>query len=48
MDARPSLRTYADQLGMGLWERLLRRPMYEVQTESRERPENVKEQIVRE
>jgi hypothetical protein len=47
MDARPNLRKNADQLGVRQWGRLLRRPKYEVQTEPRERRENVKEQIVR-
>jgi len=48
MDAMPNLRREADQLGKSEWRRLKRRPQYEVQTEPRERPENIKEQVVRE
>jgi hypothetical protein len=48
MDARVNLRRIAGRLGRNRWQRLVRRPKYEVQTEPRERPANVKEEIVRE
>jgi len=48
MDAKSNLRWKADELGKRAWWRLKRRPKYEVQTEPRKCPENVKEQIVRE
>lgn len=46
IDAMPNLVKLADGLADKAWKRLKRRPKYEVQTEPRERPENVKEQIV--
>jgi len=46
-DARPNLVRWAENLPEDAWKRLRRPPKYTVQTEPRERPENVKEQIVR-
>jgi Transposase DDE domain group 1 len=37
----------ADELAAAAWQRLERRPRYQVKTQPRERPERVKEQIVR-
>jgi hypothetical protein len=48
MDARENHRRSASRLGRSKWRKLVRRPKYEVQTEPRERPDNIKEQIVRE
>jgi hypothetical protein len=48
MDAMPNLCQIADRLGKGEWWRLVRRPKYEMQTAPRERPDNIKEQVVRE
>jgi len=48
MDAKANLCEIAGNLSAGRWQRLVRRPRWEVKTEPRERPENVKEQIVRE
>ena len=45
--AMPNLITRAEDLPKKLWNRLVRRAKYEVRTEPRERPANVKEQIVR-
>jgi len=42
-DARSNLVEAADSLGKGAWERLDRPAKYEVETEERSRPENVKE-----
>lgn len=47
IDAMPNLVKLADALPDKAWKRLKRRPKYEVQTEPRQKPENVKEQIVR-
>ena len=47
-DARKSLIGRAEGLPEGVWKRLQRPPKYEVQTEERSRPANVKEQVVRE
>jgi hypothetical protein len=47
-DARPNLVQLADELPEAAWKRLKRPPRYEVKTEERKRPDNVKEQIVRE
>ena len=47
MDARANLCRIAGQLGRNRWQRLVRRPKYEIQTEPRERPANVKGEIVR-
>ncbi len=48
IDAMPNLVRIADELPQRAWKRLVRRPKYEVKTEPRGRPENVKERIVRE
>jgi hypothetical protein len=48
IDAMPNLVRLAEELPEGAWKRLVRRPKYEVQTQPRARPENVKERIVRE
>jgi len=47
-DALPNLVGLADELPKAAWKRLNRPPRYEVKTEERTRPENVKEQIIRE
>jgi len=47
-DALPNLVGLADALPKAAWKRLNRPPRYEVKTEERTRPENVKEQIIRE
>lgn len=46
-DAHPSLVKLADELPKRAWKRLERPARYEVQTEERARPDNVKEQIIR-
>ena len=46
-DARPNLVKIADELPEGCWQRLERPPRYAVKTEERERPFNVKEQVVK-
>ncbi|MBA7613242.1 IS1380 family transposase ISCku9 [subsurface metagenome] len=46
INAMPNLIEIADNLSEGLWKPLLRPAKYEVKTESRRRPANVKEQIV--
>jgi hypothetical protein len=48
MDAAPNLVEKAQNLPEKAWRRLSRKPKYEVKTAERQRPENVKEQIVRE
>jgi len=48
MDAHPKARGMADSLGKRGWKRLRRREKYVVKTQCRERPKNVKEQVVRE
>ena len=48
IDARPNLVTLAEGLPEGLWQPLHRPSKYEVRTEPRQRPENVKERIVKE
>jgi len=48
IDAMPKLVSLADALEPEQWKRLERPPKYEVATSERTRPENVKEQIVRE
>jgi hypothetical protein len=48
IDAMPNLVVEADLLRDRAWKPLVRRPKYEVETEPRQRPENVKEEIVRE
>ena len=45
-DARANLIREADALPARAWTRLVRRPRYEVQTEPRQRPVNVKEAII--
>ena len=45
-DARANLIREADALPVRAWTRLVRRPAYEVQTEPRERPANVKAAII--
>ena len=45
-DARVNLIGQADALPATGWQRLVRRPPYEVQTEPRQRPANVKEAII--
>jgi hypothetical protein len=46
-DARPNLVRIADELPEDHWQRLQRPPRYEVKTEERQRPFNVKEQAVK-
>ena len=48
IDAMPNLVSIADSIPEGHWAPILRKPKYRVKTEKRERPENVKEQIVKE
>lgn len=48
MDAMPNLVARADELEPECWRPLERPPKYRVATEPRQRPDNVKEQIVRE
>jgi len=48
IDAMPNLVQMANELPESGWKPLVRRPKYEVATEERARPENVKERIVRE
>jgi hypothetical protein len=48
IDAMPNLVALAEGLPEGLWQPLHRPAKYEVRTEPRQRPENVKERIVRE
>jgi len=48
IDAMPNLVKIADELPQKAWKRLVRRPKYEVKTQERARPENVKERIVQE
>ena len=45
--ALPNLEEIADNLPENAWQKLLRDPRYEVQTEDRRRPTNVKQRIVR-
>jgi len=47
-DAHPNLVKLADNLPESAWNRLKRPPRYEVKTEERDCPDNVKEQIIRE
>jgi hypothetical protein len=47
IDAMPNLVKIADNLPKKAWKRLRRRPKYEVRTQRRRRPENVKERIVK-
>lgn len=48
MDANPKLVSIADSLSNRRWNPLFRKSKYEVQTKNRRRPDNVKEQIVKE
>ena len=48
IDAMPNLVQIADDLPKKAWKRLVRTPKYEVRTQERARPENVKERIVKE
>jgi hypothetical protein len=48
IDAMPTLVAMANELPESAFKPLVRKPKYEVQTEERARPENVKERIVRE
>jgi hypothetical protein len=48
IDAMANLVEHADNLPESAWNRLNRPPKHEVKTEPRQRPENVKERIVRE
>lgn len=48
IDAMPNLYELAENLPETAWKRLKRPPRYEVKTQPRERPPNVKEQIVEE
>jgi hypothetical protein len=47
VDAHPSLCITADDLPTAAWKTLTRPPRYQVQTKPRQRPDNVKEQVVR-
>ena len=47
IDARANLVERAEQLSKRSWERLVRAPKHEVRTQPRQRPDNVKEEIVR-
>jgi hypothetical protein len=46
IDATTKLYELAGELPPSAWETLVRRPKYEVRTEPRQRPENVKQQVV--
>jgi hypothetical protein len=48
IDAMPNLYDIVETLPLDAWKRLQRRPRYEVKTTPRQRPENVKERIVKE
>jgi len=48
IDAMPNLREIAETLPERAWKRLSRRAKYQVKTQRRQRPDNVKEAIVRE
>ena len=45
--ALPNLEEIAENLPKTAWQKLLREPRYEVQTEARQRPNNVKQRIIR-
>jgi len=45
--AMPNLHEIADNLPKNAWQKLVRPPRYEVRTEPRQRPENVKQQVIR-
>jgi hypothetical protein len=46
LDAMPNVKGLAEQLPASAWKRLQRPPRYQVQTQPRQRPDNVKEAIV--
>jgi len=46
VDAMPNLKRLAGELPESAWKRLVRPPRYQVKTEERTKPENVKERIV--
>jgi hypothetical protein len=46
-DARPNLQDKAENLPANAWRRLVRPPRYPVQTQTRQRPDKVKERIVK-
>jgi len=48
VDARKNLIAQADSIPEKQWEPILRKPEYEVKTDERKKPENVKERIVKE
>lgn len=48
MDARSGLKNRAGELPEGAWEELKRKPKYHVKTEERQKPKNVKEEIIKE
>jgi hypothetical protein len=47
MDCTPNLHVLADELPLAAWKKLLRPPRWQVLTKPRARPDNIKEQIVR-
>jgi len=47
-DSKPNLRKIADELPQSEWRRLERPARYQVKTKPRQRPENVKEKVVKE
>jgi hypothetical protein len=47
MDAMPNLKKIADAIDSSDWEPLERKPKYKIKTRRRERPENIKEQVVK-
>ena len=47
IDAHSSFKQLADSLQESCWKRLFRRPKWEVATEPRQRPKNVKEEVVK-
>jgi hypothetical protein len=47
LDARPNMVKLAEGLAESQWEDFIHTPKYEVKTQERQRPENVKEQIVK-
>lgn len=47
-DAKPNLERLASALAPACWQKLERPPRYEVKTKPRQRPENVKDRLVRE
>jgi hypothetical protein len=47
IDCMPNLHVLADDLPKNAWEKLRRPPRYQAQTKRRRRPDNVKEQVVR-